>query len=295
MTKEKSSAFYYAMLLVTTVTWSMSFIWSKQVTNTGMASEVYLFVRYGLASLILLPFAVKSLKVMTKRQLMAGLIMGAIFFGGIFFQTLGIAMTTPSNSSFITTAYIVMAPFTTWMMTREKPSRGIYSAAILCLAGIYILNMKPGETIALTYGNVLTLIGAFGWALQLSYTSVAGKFVPPVLLSFLSFAVTSLGGLLTALVGGSIFETTGAQLSSAALPIFLAALFPTIVANLVQVWAQPKVDANRAAIIYSLEAVFATLISIIIGMDKWSASVAVGGGIIFAAVMLAQFGGKKDV
>lgn len=295
MTKERSPAFYYAMLLITTVTWSMSFIWSKQVTNTGMSSEVYLFIRYGLASLMLLPFSVKHLRVMTKKQLSAGLIMGAIFFGGIFFQTLGIAMTTPSNSSFITTAYIVMAPFTTWLMTREKPTKSIYMAALLCLAGIYVLNMKPGETIALTYGNVLTLIGALGWALQLSYTSVAGRFVPPALLSFLSFAVTSLAGLITALFGGGFEVTTGAQLSSAALPIFLAALFPTIVANMVQVWAQPKVNANRAAMIYSLEAVFATLISIMIGMDKWSANVATGGMMIFAAVMLAQFGGKKDV
>ncbi len=294
MIKEKTPSFYYAMLLVTTAAWSMSFIWSKQVTNTGMSSEVYLFVRYGAASLLLLPFSINSLKRMTKKQFLAGVTMGLIFFGGIFFQTVGISMTSPSNSSFITTAYVVMAPFTTWLMTREKPSKSIYPAAAMCLVGIYVLSMRPGETIALSTGNLLTLIGALGWALQLSYTSVAGRFVPPVLLSFLSFSVTSLGGLALALVGGSLKAATAAQFSAAALPIILAAIFPTIVANMVQVWAQPKVNANNAAIIYSLEAVFATIISILIGMEPWSANVAVGGAVIFAAVLLAQFGGKRN-
>ena len=291
--KERSENFYQTMLLVTTLAWSMSFIWSKRVTNTGMSGEVYLFIRYTLASVMLLPFAARDLKNMDRRQLRAGVILGLTFFGGMIFQTAGIALTTPSNNSFITTAYVVMAPFTTWLMTKEKPGRSIYFAALLCLFGIYVLNMKPGEALSLNLGNVLTLIGAVGWALQLSYTSIAGKYVKPVPLSFVTFVVTGLGGLCMSLVTGSLFETTAAQLAGSAEPILMAAIFPTIVGNLVQVYAQPKVNANRAAIIYSMEAVFATIISILLGMEKWTASVTIGGGIIFLAVILAQFGGKS--
>ena len=46
---KKTGAYYESLLLITTLTWSMSFIWSKTVTNTGMDSGVYLFLRYTLA------------------------------------------------------------------------------------------------------------------------------------------------------------------------------------------------------------------------------------------------------
>ncbi len=289
-----ASGRYEAMLLVTTLAWSMSFIWSKVVTNTGMASEMYLFIRYSLAAFILLPFAVPYLRRMTKKELTCGIIMGCIFFFSMIAQTIGISMSTPAQSSFITTAYVVIAPFTTWLLLRQKPQGRIWAAVLLCLVGIYILNMKPGEVLSLSLGNVLTLIGAVGWAFQLTYTSIAGKFMPPVLLSFLSFAFTGGMGGLTSLVTGSMFTTTMPQLQGAAVAILLAAVFPTVLANLVQVYAQPHVDANKAAVIYTLEAVFATVISILMGMEALHTSVVIGGGLIACAVLLTQIGGTTQ-
>ncbi len=290
-----ASGRYETMLMVTTLAWSMSFIWSKVVTNTGMASEMYLFIRYTLAALLLLPFSIKPLRSMTKKEFWSGILMGNIFFFSMLAQTTGITMSTPAESSFITTAYVVIAPFTTWLLLKQKPGRNTWAAVALCLAGIYILNMKPGETIALTLGNGLTLLGALGWAFQLTYTSIAGRYMHPALLSFLSFGFTGMMGGLTSLVTGSIFTTTAAQLSGSAVAICLAAVFPTVLANLVQVYAQPHVDANKAAVIYTMEAVFATVISILMGMEPLRTAVVVGGGLIVCAVLLTQMGGTQDV
>lgn len=289
-----SSGRYETMLMVTTLAWSMSFIWSKVVTNTGMTSEMYLFLRYSLAGLILLPFSIKYLKTMTKKEFWTGILMGNIFFFSMIAQTIGISMSTPAESSFITTAYVVIAPFTTWMLLKQKPRRITWAAVVLCLAGIYILNMKPGQTIGLTLGNGLTLLGALGWAFQLTFTSIAGKYMPPALLSFLSFGYTGIMGGLTALITGSMFTTTAAQVGGSAMAIVLAAVFPTVLANLVQVYAQPHVDANKAAVIYTLEAVFATVISILMGMEPLRTSVIIGGGLIACAVLLTQVGGSQD-
>lgn len=289
-----SSGKYETMLMVTTLAWSMSFIWSKVVTNTGMASEMYLFIRYSLAGLILLPFSIKYLKKMTKKEFWTGILMGNIFFFSMIAQTIGISMSTPAESSFITTAYVVIAPFTTWLLLKQKPRRITWAAVALCLAGIYILNMKPGETIGLTIGNALTLLGALGWAFQLTFTSIAGRYMPPALLSFLSFGYTGVMGGLTALVTGSMFTTTVTQLHGSAAAICLAAIFPTVLANLVQVYAQPHVDANKAAVIYTLEAVFATVISILMGMENLRTSVIIGGGLIACAVLLTQLGGESQ-
>ncbi|MBQ1270293.1 MAG: DMT family transporter [Clostridia bacterium] len=290
----KKTSFYEAMLMITTTAWSMSFVWSKIATNTGMAPEVYLFLRYGLAALLLFPFALRHFKTATKQQVMMGCSMGVLFFAAMIFQTIGITMTTPSNSSFITTIYVVIAPFTTWIMMKHKPSKSIYAAVILCLIGIYVLNMKPGEVLAMNLGNVLTLIGAIGWALQVTYTSMVGDKMPPSLLSFLTFGTLAACGLAHCLLTGALATTTAAQLSGSAQSIVLAAIFPTIVANLVQVIAQPKVDANKATVIYTLEAVFATIFSIILGLEELTMSVVLGGGIIMAGVLVAQLGGKKE-
>ncbi|MBQ1250530.1 MAG: DMT family transporter, partial [Clostridia bacterium] len=259
-----------------------------------MTSEMYLFLRYSLAGLILLPFSIKYLKTMTKKEFWTGILMGNIFFFSMIAQTIGISMSTPAESSFITTAYVVIAPFTTWMLLKQKPRRITWAAVVLCLAGIYILNMKPGQTIGLTLGNGLTLLGALGWAFQLTFTSIAGKYMPPALLSFLSFGYTGIMGGLTALITGSMFTTTAAQVGGSAMAIVLAAVFPTVLANLVQVYAQPHVDANKAAVIYTLEAVFATVISILMGMEPLRTSVIVGGGLIACAVLLTQVGGSQD-
>ena len=80
----------------------------------------------------------------------------------------------------------------------------------------------------------------------------------------------------------------------AALAVLLSALFPTILGNLVQVYAQPKVDPSKAAVIYTMEGVLATIISIMLGMEEWSISVLAGGALILAAVLVIQFGGKKN-
>ena len=96
------------------------------------------------------------------------------------------------------------------------------------------------------------------------------------------------------LVKGSLFAVTGTQIRGAALAVLLSALFPTILGNLVQVYAQPKVDPSKAAVIYTMEGVLATIISIMLGMEEWSISVLAGGALILAAVLVIQFGGKKN-
>lgn len=292
--RETPQAFYEGLLLVTTIAWSLSFIWSKVATNAGLTPELYLFFRYTLAALLLLPFAGKKLRYITKAELKTGFIMGCIFYAGMIFQTAGLAMTTPSNSSFITTSYVVLVPFAAWVMMKKKPDKITYAAVLIAMAGIYILNMSPGETIAFNLGNVLTLIGAVWWAVQVPYTSIAGGRVEPLKLSFMTFAFTGLGGLIMSLVKGTLFAVTGTQIRGAALAVLLSALFPTILGNLVQVYAQPKVDPSKAAVIYTMEGVLATIISIIMGMEKWSISVLAGGALILAAVLVIQFGGKKN-
>ncbi|MEA4920976.1 MAG: DMT family transporter [Clostridiaceae bacterium] len=291
--KAKTGAYYEGLLLITTLAWSVSFIWTKLVMNTGMSSEMYLFLRYTLAALVLLPFSLKQLKIISKKELKTGFIMGCIFFGGMMLQTAGICRTTPSNSSFITTAYVVFAPFTTWFLMKQKPKKNIYAAVGLCLVGIYILNMRPGEILNLNLGNALTLLSAVGWAFQLTYTSIAGEYMDPVLLSFMSFGFTGLGALSASLMTGSFFTTTMPQFKVSLWPIVFTALISTILANLLQVYAQHNVDANKAAVIYTMEALFATVISILIGLENWNFSIIAGGGLIMAAVMLAQFGGGR--
>lgn len=291
--RERTGAYYEGLLVVTTVAWSVSFIWTKIVMNTGMSSEMYLFLRYTLAALVLLPFSIRQLKTINKKELKTGFIMGCIFFVGMMLQTAGICRTTPSNSSFITTAYVVIAPFTTWLLMKQKPKKNIYAAVGLCLVGIYILNMRPGEFLSLNLGNALTMLSAVGWAFQLTYTSIAGEYMDPVLLSFMSFGFTGLGGLASSLITGSLFSTTMIQLKGSLWPIVFTALISTILANLLQVYAQHNVDANKAAVIYTMEAVFATVISVLIGLENWSISIIAGGGIIMTAVLLAQFGGGR--
>ncbi|WP_458861931.1 DMT family transporter [Acidaminobacterium chupaoyuni] len=290
---EKNKKLFYDLVLVTTaLIWGVSFVWVKSVLNAGMDSSFFLFVRYLLASLIWLPFCVKDLSHITRRQLLMGVIVGLFLYGGMLVQTIGLGSTTPSNSAFITTSYVVCTPFVTWLILRRRPHKKVYFCAALCFLGVYILTRVPGEAFSLSLGDGLTLISALLFAMQMTFLFRFSPHIPTKLLAFLPQATAAFLCFITAMLNNTI-SFKGVEIEKALGPIMLVVFVATIGAGYLQTLGQKHVEPSRAAIIFSLESVFACMASVLMGYEHLTVNLVIGGLIIVASIVYVELPERK--
>lgn len=123
-------------------------------------------IRFLVTAIILFFYLVLSKTKIEKSEINLGLGAGVILGLAFSLQTVGLVYTTSSKNAFITGAYVVMVPFISWFLTKEKSKIIIYIASFICLLGIGLLSLE-GD-LSMNYGDFLTLICAIFFALQMS-------------------------------------------------------------------------------------------------------------------------------
>ncbi len=280
--------FLEGMLVLATLSWGLSFIWAKQVAMSGINMNAYIAIRHAIAMVIMLPFCLKELKTVQKHEIISGILIGAMLYGGIMAQTVGLKYTSPASSGFITTCYVVFVPFTSWLMLKEKPKLKVYFSVALCVAGLYVLTVgSGGDGLEANLGSLLTLICAIIWSFQVSYVSKAGQKCRIKMLALLPMAVMVVIASSAALATGG-FNITHEQMQAAWQPMLMCAIFPSVIAGMSQAYAQKYISPSRAAIIYTLESVFALVFSVLMGMEHVTAGLLCGGGLILGGILISE-------
>ncbi len=176
-----------------------------------------------------------------------------MIFIGVSFQQIGIQFTTAGKSGFITGLYVVLVPILGLAIGR-KTSAGTWIGVLLAAIGLYLLSFTG--VFSISKGDLIVLGGTLFWAIHVLLISVLIHRTDGVLLSMIQFAACSLLSFAAALV----FETIEiAGIISAAVPILYGGLMSVGIAYTLQVIAQRRTPPAHAAIILSLETVFAAL------------------------------------
>ena len=269
-------------LIAVAVIWGTAFI-SQSIA--GQYHVAYLFngASFILASAILFPF-IPDKRSIKPVQWVWMIIAGGILFIATALQQVGILTTQVANAGFLTSLYTVFTPFILWILFREKPHRLDVVAVIAASLGAYFLS--TGGSFQVHPGDALELIGAVFWGLHFV---VLGKFATrfePVSFAAGQFLV---GGLLNLLMGLG-FE----QLSLLSpLPVLGAILYRAVlsigVGYTLQVWGQRHTPPTDAALILSMEGVFAAIMAWLVLNQALLPLQILGCVIIFAAVALTQF------
>jgi drug/metabolite transporter (DMT)-like permease len=267
------------MILVAAV-WGAGFV-AQRAGSQHVGYFVFGAARYILGVLAVLPF-VRRFDI--PRHLIPWTILtGIVLFAGSALQQAGIQTTTAGNAAFITGLYVVIVPILMAIITKKPAPPVTWVAAILAVIGTLLLS--TGGKIALASGDALELAGAFMWALHLILIS---KFSPKIntmqfaLVQFMVAGVLNLGF-------GLIFEMeTFAGLSQAWIAVGYAGVISTAIGFTGQVWGQRHAPAVDAALILSMEAVFAALSGYLLLAERFAPIQILGCVLIFAAVMLAQ-------
>ena len=220
------------------------------------------------------------LKKSFKQCFKGGVILGTALFLAIATQTLGLNYTDAGKQAFITSIYVLIVPLLLWLFKRVFPGIITICSAVLCVVGMYFLT---GGLDGDFNFNILTLICALFFALQILAAWRYTAFDDPVTLSFISFVCVAVFSFISAL----IFELPLKNIFdfNSVLELVYTALFVTLGGYLIQICAQKYAKPSHASVIMSLEAVFGLISGIIFLNESVSLKAAFGCVLIFISVV----------
>ena len=282
------------LLLLTAVIWGSAFV-AQRAGMKYVGAFTFNGIRFGLGLLVLLPLVMwaprgrKHNPVSENRQhafrrpaLWGGALAGLVLFTAAGLQQLGLVHTTAGKAGFITGLYVIIVPVL-GLFWGLKSAKGGWLGACLAVAGLYLLSVTKDFTLA--PGDLLVLLGAFFWA---GHVLVVGWLSPRVnrlRLACAQYAVCSALSLIAAELTEKIILESVLQ---AAVPILYGGVISVGMAYTLQVVAQRYAPPAHAAIILSLEAVFAAAAGWLILGEVMSARGMIGAGLMLAGMLTAQ-------
>jgi drug/metabolite transporter (DMT)-like permease len=253
--------------------------------------SVYWFngARYLLAAVIVLPLAIqvsyvaRSTYSISREQYLWMCVAGFLLFVGSALQQFGLVYTTAGNAGFITSLYVVLVPVVLFLIWREKVHWMSVLAVALAGAGAFFLS--TGGRFEIRAGDVIELVGALFWALHVIVLGkYASRFEP------VSFSVGQL------VVCGLLNFGTGILVQESMLwnpPLWRAVAYTAFLSlglcYTLQIWAQRHTPPADAALILSLESVFAVLSGWFLLNETLALVQIFGCVLIFVAVLISQF------
>lgn len=228
-----------------------------------------------------------------------GLVLGVTYAVGFYLQTWGLLHTTIARSAFFTGTFVVFVPLLQRIVWRRHPTAREWWGVALGLMGIAFLSSP--ESGSLNRGDVATLIGTLIWSYYMGYLSYAGverlSVIGTGALVVLQCGVTAvLGGIihtLTSVVGHDLSSSLGYLRLSWTADVIIAllytSLFASVLATYVQTRVQPGISAVRAALIFAMEPVFATLLGVIAHGEHLHLSEVIGALMIVGAAVIPSF------
>jgi len=269
-------------LLAVTAVWGSTFVMIADIVTRIDVADL-LAARFSIAALLLLPFALRAIRRMSRRTIGYGVLLGLAYGTAQFLQTYGLAHTSPALSGFLTSMYVVLTPLLAFVMFRVPLSIRIAIALVLALAGVAVLTLQSGG-LAIGIGEILTLASAAVYALHIVCLSRWSNRGDVFGLTAVQLLVLGAVSVLMALPGGIALPENGRDL---AVVLYLA-IAAGVVAVLVQTWGQSHLPAARAAIVMCMEPVWAAGFAVAFTAQALTARLVLGGSSILAGMLVAE-------
>ena len=277
--------------LITTFIWGTAFI----AQDTGMDNIgplTFNTARFYVGFITVLPIAfyfergkiLKSVKSNKKLFFKFLFLMGISLFLGTILQQTALLYTNIANAAFFTVFYVPIVPIILFVVYKTKVHWSIWPSVLLCVTGVYLLSNFSDSQIML--GDTLVIICSIFWALHIIF---AGEFMKtfdiPIFFAALQAILVGTISLIFALI---LEEINLSKIILEYLSIIYAGVFSGGIAFTLQMFAQKNIEEAPAAIIYSLEGVFAAIAGWILLNQFLNFNNILGCFIILIAVILSQ-------
>lgn len=281
------------LLLLASVIWGSSYIFQKMGMDY-VGPFTFGFFRFCIGALALVPviflFDRRSIDkkdffgAFTDRSLLIGsLLCGLTQFGAGSLQQIGLIYTTAGKAGFITSMHIVIVPIM-MLFLRRKVSLPTWIGVALAVLGLYFLCITDGFSISL--GDGLVLGCAVIYALQLLFIDYYAVRVDPIRLAALQFLIA---GILSGFCMLGFEEIQLVAVIACAIPILYTGLLEVAAAYTLEIFGQQTTSPAIAAIILSLESVFAVICGALFLGEHMSGREGLGCLIMMVAFLFTQF------
>ena len=283
-----TSALAVLGLLGVTAAWGSTFFLLKDVVERVPVSD-FLAVRFALAAAAVWLIAPRSVARLTPAERRSGVLLGVVYGAAQLLQTVGLQSTSASVSGFVTGMYVVFTPLLGALLLRAHIGRLVWAAVALSTAGLAVLSLQG---FAIGGGEALTLASALLYAVHIVGLGVWSTGRSALGLTVVQLLTITVVCGLGAAPGGVVLPQSGSDWFA----LVYMALVAGALALVVQTWAQAHLAATRAAIIMTMEPVFAGLFAVLLGGERLGLRVVVGGGLVLAAMYLVELGprGPED-
>lgn len=281
----------YLILVLSTLFWGVSFVFVKEGV-TALSPWTFLTYRFAVAVVGLAVMFPGLFRHLNGHHFKQGAAVGVALFAGVATQTVGIAGTSASQAAFIAGTSLVFLPLLRYFIERRPISSGEIGSGVLALMGLGILTLQSAA--GFSQGDFWVLVSAVAFAGQIMLVDRTTGNTNPLALTFVQLLVCSvlcLGASLA--VHGTVpLPATGEIWQAIAFTGLLGTAFTYGAMNL----AQQQIEAQKVALIFVLEPVFATAAAVLLLNEPLSLRFLLGGGLILLALVLAEYrpkGGMK--
>ena len=277
--------------LLCTFIWGTTFI----AQDTGMddiGPFTFNAVRFFVGFLAIIPlvllFEVKKFKLELRSKFktfgILSFLIGISLFLGSALQQVALLYTDVANAAFFTIFYVPMVPIIIFLFKRKSLHWSVWPSVILCLIGGYLLTNFYDATVRL--GDTLVILGALFWSTHIIFTGIiVTKYNLPLMLGAIQTFIVAIFSLVVGLIYEEfIFKNILNEIDS----ILYAGILSGGFAFVLQIYAQKNITPAPAAIIFSLEGVFATIAAWFLLDQILDINNLIGCFFILSGVLLSQ-------
>ncbi len=270
------------LLVLITLIWGATFAVIKDVLI--FIGPVHLiFYRFCIATLVVFLIFVDKIIADRGRALLPGLVIGLIIFIGFLTQTYGLKFTSANKSAFITSMYVIIVPFISLFLEKKRITHWDIIGTIMALAGLYLLTRPEDSHINL--GDILTLSCSLAFGFQIVLTNIWTRTYNGEVVLFYELFTTA---LLSSII---LFSEDQAPLVINR-RIILSVLYIAILATAFNIYIQNRFQKNvtsvKAAIIYTIEPVFAAIFAYILIGEIFTRTAFFGAALIIIGLVISE-------
>ncbi len=274
-------------LLAVTVMWGSTFYLIRDLLDRVPVLD-FLAVRFAIAAVVLAALTPRSLGRLSRESWRHASVLGLVYGLAQILQTAGLAHTPASVSGFITGTYVVATPVFAAVLLGTRITSLTWAAVALAMLGLAVLSLTG---LSIGYGQAITFIAALLYALHIvglgawsdARQATGMAVVQLLVIAVVCFAATAYDGV--------VLPSTRADWAS----VLYMALFAGALAMLAQTWAQAHLPPARAAIIMSMEPVFAATFAVLLGGESATGRMLVGGLMVLAAMLVAELSPRRRI
>jgi drug/metabolite transporter (DMT)-like permease len=247
----------------------------------------FLSIRFAMAAAILFVLAPRAVQRLGRDELRRAAILGVIYSPAQILQNLGLDRTPATVTGFVTGMYVVLTPLLAAAFLREQIGTLVWIAVVISTVGLAILSLNG---FSVSPGVALVFIATIGFALHIiglaRWSSTANAFG----LSIVQMAVICVVCSAASAPNGIHPPVNGKGWLAL---VYMAAVGGFTVLG--QTWAQAHMASTRAAIIMTLEPVFAAFFAVLFGGESLTTRMLIGGAFVLAAMYLVELAPRRHV